>query len=182
MPNSINSEISLKGLSSNCRAKSLTTIGGFAWIIFSALPLASSLDSLSSDVSASEGLAFGGTGIGLGELARFTGGGIFGGAAGDTLLPILASSFMARSLLISSVDFMIAPSGNPAFFGASLTSGAGAVSTSLGSSTAFFLANSSTKDSAEILSIVLDELLTSKPRLRNNSINSLFSIPICFDS
>jgi len=63
----------------------------------------------------------------------------------------------------------------------SSASGSAAASFSL-SLAAFFWANSSRRDSAEMLSTVLDALLTSKPRSRSNSINAAFSIPISLDN
>ncbi len=118
--------------------------------------------------------------LGAGGAGFATGGGGTARAASFAASAFSAAARASRSRSISALLFTITPSGmtGPLAFGAStslLLSGA------LGS-TASFEPNSSTSDSAEILSTVLEALLTSYPRSRRSSINSLLSIPICLES
>ena len=101
------------------------------------------------------------------------------GAAASVAFGLAASAAASRSSLISAALLTTTPSGKVGPFGGSAATGA----SSAGTSSALCVeANSSTRDSADILSTVLEALLTSNPRLRRSSISSLFSIPTCLES
>jgi len=113
--------------------------------------------------------------IGAGFGAAATG----SGAAASAAFGLAASAAASRSSLISAALLTKAPSGKIGPFGGSAATGASPAGTS---SALCVEANSSTRDSADILSTVLEALLTSNPRLRRSSMSSLFSIPTCLES
>lgn len=134
---------------------------------------------------------------GCAELAGAAGlGGSAGsaGSAGSTGFGALAAfsasaaaAFSWRSRSISAADFTKTPSGSLGAAGSAAASGwsgspAGVLPEAGSASGVSGLANSSRRASAEILSIVLEALFTSKPRLFRSSMSSLFSIPISLES
>ena len=109
------------------------------------------------------GAGFGAAGAGFGAVVGFE----------------AAAAAASRSCLISSELLTTTPFGSAGFFGFADSAGA----SSAGAASAFcFEPYSSTSDSADILSMVLEALLTSNPRLRRSSMSSLFSIPTCLES
>ena len=119
-------------------------------------------------------------GAGFGAAATGFGAAATGfGAAASVAFGLAASAAASRSSLISAALLTTTPSGKIGPFGGSAATGASSAGTS---STLCVEANSSTRDSADILSTVLEALLTSNPRLRRSSMSSLFSIPTCLES